>query len=232
MEDLMRRMLQLLQPDRGRFILVRSRDRAASAAFVEEVLVRHVGLSRIVLHSRRSDPALYRTSTLVPGGGGVVLASDVPGSVDLTARALNAANSVMTDGPNDLIVRMLWLPPSVLEGYSQLPATPESVLVIDDWHTLVMDYLGEGIPRALNAPVAEELDRLLADAFEALSEAHLIVVTSGRALELESAADAIFEVRLLDHPNASVEIRIERDTLELPPSTPYILRITPEGRLT
>jgi hypothetical protein len=184
-----------------------------------------------VLHARGPERPRYRSTSSIPGAGAVLLASDVPGSVDLTARAMNAAGYVMADGPNDLIVKMLWLPPSVLEGYAQLPATPESVLVIDDWHTLVRDYLGDGFPLAANVPAAEELDRLLADAFEALSEAHLIVVTTGRARELENVADAIVDVRRLDRPDAGIEVRIVSDSLEAPPDFPYLLWISPDGRL-
>jgi len=227
----MRRGLRLLRPDHRRFILVRSRDRLASATLVEQILHRRAGAFRVVLHLGRSDLPLYRATARTPGEGAVLLDSDIPGSVDLTARAMSAAGSVMSDGPNDLVVKMLWLPPSVLEGYAQLPATPESVLIVDDWHALVMDYLGEGVARAMGAPAAEELDRLLADAFEALSEAHLIVVTSGRTLELENVADAIVDVRRLDRPVPSIEVRIARDVLEAPPALPYRLRFSPAGRL-
>ena len=229
--DLMRRMLRLLRPDVSRLVLVRSRDRIASAALVEEVLRRRSGVARVVLHFRGPELPLYRSLAVGPGTASVLRASDVPGSVDLTARALSAAGTVMTAGPNDLVVRMLWLPPSVLEGYARLPATPESLLVVDDWHTLVMDYLGDGVPRSMNAPASEELDRLLADAFEALSEAHLVVVATGRTLELESVADAILDVRRLDRTESAVEIRIVRDTVETPPEAPYRLRLSREGRL-
>jgi len=119
----------------------------------------------------------------------------------------------------------------VLEGYSQLTATPDSVLVVDDWHSLVLDYLGDELPRATNTPAAEELDRLLADAFDALSEVHLIVVTSGRALELESVADAVIDVRRLDRPDAGVEIRVARNRLDPPSPLPYLLRVLPDGGL-
>jgi hypothetical protein len=226
----MRRLLRLLEPDQSRFILVRTRDRVASGALIEEVLGRRAGLSRVVLHCRDPALSLYRFAAHKPGARVIRVDSDDSGSIDLTARALNAAGSVVTDSPGDLIVRMLWLPPSVLEGYAQLPASPESVLVIDDWHTLVKDYLVDGLPRAMNNPAAEELDRLLADAFEALSEAHLIVVTSGRAQELENVADAIIDVGRSDRRKAEVEIRIDRDVLEPPPNLPYLLPFSLQGR--
>jgi len=111
LEDLIHRILKVLSPDRGRFILVRSRDRVASAALIEEVLARRTGNYRLVLHGKDPELPFYRSTAQVPGAGAIVLASYFPGSVDFTARAMNIASSVMTDSPNDLVVKMLWLPP-------------------------------------------------------------------------------------------------------------------------
>jgi hypothetical protein len=225
------RLLRHLGPDRRRFLLVRSRDRRASAALVQELLDRRAGTARVVLHPPDVDAPLYPLARSSPGFWKVLYAADVPGSVDLTARSMAAAHALITGGPNDLVVRMLWLPPSVLEGFAQLPATAESVLVIDDWHALVMDYLRGGAPDLAGAPGAEELDRLLCDAYEALSEAHLVVVTTGRAIELENVADTILDVRRVLAEEQNVEVRIVRDYLEMPPVRPYLLRLQDDGTL-
>jgi hypothetical protein len=223
-EKTLRRLDRLVGPDHARFVLVRTRNHEASTALISELLDRRAGIARVVLYPSGRTPTFYRSTIGSARPWTIVYAADVPGSIDLTARSMSAAHTVVTFGTDDMVVRALWLPPSVLEGYAGLPATPDAVLVVDDWYALVTDYLGESSAGSGRTPSSDELDRLLCDAFLALSEAHLIVVTSGPTSILERAADAVVDVRRADGDANAVEVRFVRDPFESVPGEVYVLR--------
>lgn len=197
-DDLVARFLRLLGSDRARMLVVRTTDRAASAGLIARVLDRRGREAQVVLYPSDSPPGPYIQSVSSTRSWTVLHASDFPGSAESSARSLAAARTVLLDRTSELMVRALWLPPSVLEGYARLGPAPSAVLVLDDWHALVRDYLAPGSSSPVESPDERELDRLLVDAFRSLSAAHLIVVTTQGSTILENAADAIFDVRARD----------------------------------
>lgn len=230
-DDLLRRLLRLLGPGRARFVLVRTLDGHASAALIAELLNRRGGDGRVVLHPSDHPPAPYLASISSAGSWRIVLANDVPGSIDQTARSMATSDAVVVTGSKDAMLRAMWLPPSVLEGYAQLPPGTDAVLVVDDWHSLVEEYLG-GIPVGhVWDPDGRELDPLLAEMFRALSEVHFVVVTTKSSTTLESVADAIVEVGPRGGEDNAFEVRLVRDSLELPPIRPYMLHLRNDGSL-
>jgi len=231
LDDLMRRLLRSLAGDKSRFILVRSHDGAASATLIADLLDRHDRAARVVRFPSVPMPAAYRSPVSSTRPWTVLLASEVPGSIDITARSMCAATTVLRCAPDDAILRSLWLPPSVLEGYSQLPPSPGAVLVLDDWHALVADYLGGASAHAVWAPAAHDLDPLLVESFQSLSHAHLIVVTTRSSPTLDYGADVVVDVRPRDAEHRVIEVRVARDPSETSPSAPYLFRVRPDGLL-
>jgi hypothetical protein len=228
--DLLERLGRLLEPDLPRLIVVRTRDRAASAALVERVLDRHRGAAVVVVHPPEAAQSLYHPKYDATRTWSILTTTDALGSIEMAARTMGVASTVFSDAADDLRVRRLWLPQRILEGYAVLPASTDGVLVVDDWRALVTDYLSTGERRSAGLPDAEELDRLLGDAFHALSESHLMVITSGRSKTLEGLATAVLEVRRKGG-SAGVEISFLRDPLEHPRSAPYHLHLDPTGVL-
>jgi hypothetical protein len=129
------------------------------------------------------------------------------------------------------MLRAMWLPPSVLEGYAQLPPGSDAVLVVDDWHSLAEEYLG-GIPASrLWEPDARDLDPVLVEMFRTLSEVHFVVVTTESSPTLEAAADAIVDVGPRGGEGGTFPVRLVRDSLEIPPDHPYVLHLGRDGFL-
>jgi hypothetical protein len=208
-------VLRLLASHRSRFLLIRSGDRIASASFVREFLDSRQGPACVV-----ADPTGTLQPYLLPLastlGWSVLLSSDVPGTVEDTARSMGAANTLVLDHDNDRMMRSLWLPPSLLAGYASLPASPESVLVVDDWSEIESVYLEVPANELVWRPDREELDRLFVDAFRVLSGSHLVLVTTRSSSILEEAADAILDVRR-DSVHGGGEAQIARDFTDYPP---------------
>lgn len=229
--DLLRRLLQLLRPGRPRFLLVRSLDEPASAALIAALLNRRGGEGRVVLHPSDHPPAPYLTAISSPSMWRIIPANHVPGSIDEAARALCTSETVVVIGPKDAMMKALWLPPSVLEAYAQLPHGSEGVLVVDDWHSLTEEYLG-GVPVTnFWEPDSRDLDPVLVSMFEALSDVHFIVVTTQSSPTLELAADAILDVGPRNDGGGTFEVRLVRDSLEVPPGRPYTLHLATDGTL-
>jgi hypothetical protein len=228
--DLLERLGRLLEPDRPRLIVVRTRDRVASAALVDEVLDRHRGEGVVVVHPPEAAEKLYHPRFEATRTWSILTTTNALGSIEVAARSMGVASTVLLEGTNDLFVRRLWLPQRILEGYASLPPTPDAVLVVDDWRALVTDYLSTGGQRTAGVPDAEELDRLLADAFHALSESHLVVVTSGASGALEELASAVLQVRRKPK-SAEVEVTFPHDPFAPPRAGPYRLRLDRLGRL-
>jgi hypothetical protein len=230
-EDLLRRLLQLLAPGRARFVLARSSNEEACAALIVELLNRRGGDGRVVLHPSDHPPAAYLSAVARAGSWRVLPAKDVPGSIDRTARSLCMADAIVLAGSQDAMMRAMWLPPSVLEGFAQLPPRSDGILVVDDWHSLVEEYL-RGIPASsIWEPDGRDLDPVLVEMFHALSEVHFVVVTTRSSSTLESAADAIVEIGPKSGEGDTFEVRLVRDSLEIPPSRPYVLRLGSDGAL-
>jgi len=230
-DDLFERLLRLLSPGRARFVLVRSDDGPASAAVISELLNRHGGDGRVVLHPSDHPPIPYQLEISRYGSWRVIPAHNFPGSIDQTARSMCATEAVVVAGPKDAMLRAMWLPPSVLEGFAQLPRDSDGVLVVDNWYSLVEEYLG-GIPgRSLWDPDGRDLDPVLVDMFRSLSEVHFVVVTTKSSPTLESNADAIVEISPRRVDGSSFEAQLRRDTLEIPPDRPYFLKLGPNGAL-
>ena len=101
--------------------------------------------------------------------------------------------------------------------------------MIDDWYALVGDSLGGSRAGRWGTPDSDELDRVLSDAFLALSESHLIVVTSGRSSVLQVAADAVVDVRKRRADPRAVEVRFVRDPLGETPGDVHVLRSREDG---
>jgi hypothetical protein len=203
------RILGLSSP---RFLLIRTEDRRASAVLVAEFLDRRHGPGCVVVDADLPPPP-YRLPVASTRAWRVVRSSDIPGSVDVTARSMGAAKALLLDRDNERIVRSLWLPPSVLAGYSSLPPSPEAVLVVDDWAALEADYLAVPPNELLWRPDSQELDRLFVDAFRVFSGSHLVLVTTRDSEILAGAADAILEVRPTNLVPGGVAARIVRDCL-------------------
>jgi len=230
-EDLLRRLLQLLAPGRARFVLARSSNEPASAALIAELLDRRGGDGRVVLHPSDHPPAAYLSAMSRSGSWRVLPAKEVPGSIDSTARSLCVADAVVLAGTQDAMMRAIWLPPSVLEGFAQLPPQSDGVLVVDDWHSLVEEYLG-GIPvSSVWDRDGGDLDPVLVEMFRVLSDVHFVVVTTSSSPTLESAADAIVEIGPRSEEGNTFEVRLVRDSLEIPPSRPYVLHLGSDGAL-
>lgn len=230
-DDLLRRLLNLLAPGRARLILVRSSDESASAALIVELLNRRGDDGRVVLHPSDHPPTPYLTSIAHSGSWRVIPAKDFPGSIDRTVRSLCMADAVVLTGPQDAMMRALWLPPSVLEGFAQLPSRSDGVLVVDDWHSLVKEYLGRIPISDFWEPNARDLDPVLVEMFRALSEVHFVVVTTGYSPALETAADAVVDIGARAAEGSAFEVRLVRDPLEIPPSRPYVLHLRSDGAL-
>lgn len=230
-QDLFRRLERLLGPGQARFVLIESDYHPASTAVIVELMDRRGGAGRVVLHHPvpfRSPPGRVPRSS---PPWKVVTASEVPGSVVATARSMCAANTLVAVGPNDVMLRALWLPPSLLEAYAELPPSTEAVLVVDDWYSLVEEYLG-GTPSGNSLrPEARDLDPLLVEVFRELSDVHFLVGTSRSSPSLEAAADAILDVHAVGNDHGALEVRIFRDCLEPPPLEPYVLQLSPSGFL-
>jgi hypothetical protein len=205
---------RVLSANRARFLLVRTEDRSASATLVADFLDRRTGPACVVADPATTPPA-YRLALGSPVRWNVLLSSDVPGTVDDIARSMGAANTLVLDQDNDRVVRSLWLPPSVLAGYAQLPASPEAVLVVDDWSEIESIYLEVPPNQLVWKPDRDELDRLFVDAFRVLSGSHLVLVTTRSSSILEEAADAILDVRR-DSIHEAIEAEIARDWTTAP----------------
>jgi hypothetical protein len=229
-DGLTRRLLHLVSEERARFLLVRSRHRGASAALIADLLDHHDGEARVVLHPSRSLATPYRSPLSSTRSWKVIIAADVPGSIDDTALSMSVAGTMVANAPDEVVMRALWLPPGLLEGYAQLPSSPRAILVVDDWHALVVDYLAGASSRTAWRPAASDLDPLLVEAFRALSVAHLIVVTTRSSPTLERGADVIVSLRLKDS-GRTVEARLTGGRLETTPQIPYVLRLGPNGFL-
>jgi hypothetical protein len=211
LDELFTRLEHILAPLYARLVLVRTADTAASAALVAEILDRRSGPARVVLHPSEPVPGPYQ----IPSGSTrtwtVRPAEEEPGSVEATARSMRLADTLVRDARDDLQVRTLWLPPSILSAACHLPLSADAVLVVDDWHRLVEDYLGTTGPVAGTLPLPADLDLLLVEAFRAFGEAHLLVVTSAPSPTLEDGADAVIDVRRVPGEPALLEVRILRD---------------------
>jgi hypothetical protein len=203
-------LLRVLAPGRPRFLLVRSTDRGATAALLAEFLDLRRGVACVVADPGEVPPA-YQLALASTRTWSVLRSIDVPGTVDETARSMAAANTLVLDSDTERVVRSLWLPPSVLAGYSSLPATPDSVLVVDDWAALESEYLAVPASELVRALDRDELDRLFVDAFRVLAGSHLVLATTWSSRILEDAADAVLDVHRGDAFQGGVEAWIAKD---------------------
>jgi hypothetical protein len=177
-------------------------------------------------------PIPYQRAISRSGSWRVIPAHNFPGSIDQTARSMCTTEAVVVAGPKDAMLGAMWLPPSVLEGFAQLPPDSDGVLVVDNWYSLVEEYLG-GIPASsIWDQDGRDLDPVLVDMFRSRSEVHFVVVTTKSSPTLESVADAIVEISPRCAEGNWFEVRLMRDTLEVPPGRPYILHLGPDGGLS
>jgi hypothetical protein len=230
-DDLFRRLVGLLGTGPARLVLVRFFDSPAAAAVISETLRRRRAVSRLVLHPPGELPAPYSESIGPAGAWRVVPGLGDPGSLQRSSVLARRIEDLVTESPEDPRMRALWLPPGILEGYSELPANSEGVLVLDDWHALVADYLaGEKDPkdRALDE---RDLDEVLVEMFRALGDVHLVVATTKNSDALESAADAIVMIGPRLGERSDFGVRIVRDPLEDPPKHSFVLRVRADGAL-
>jgi hypothetical protein len=230
-EEFFRRFSNLLGPGPARLVLVRFFDATAAAAVISEALRRRGASSRLVLHPPDSAPAPYRTPIGPSGAFRIVPGLGHPGSIQLASLLSRHCGGLVVASPRDPMLRALWLPPGILEGFSELPPSSDGVLVLEDWHALVDGYLGATEDPSSRELDERELDEVLVEMFRALCDMHLVVATTKNSSTLESAADAIVMVgpRVGERPDFGV--RIVRDPLEEPPARSYQLRMASERSL-
>jgi hypothetical protein len=200
-----------------------------SAGLIGELLDRHDGPACAVIHPSTGLPRPYQAPPASVSRWSVLRALDPPGSLDSAARSIQAANTVLLDGPTDPLVRTLWLPQSILEGYARLPLSAEGILVVDDWHALVTDYIAGSEGASPARPDVEEFDELLVESFHALAEVHLLVVTPRRAPALEDAADVVLNLNVRDIGRGEFEVRVVREGAEPKPEPSYPLWLNRDG---
>lgn len=188
------RLRRLIGQGSSRLAVMRSEVSELTARWVVEALGPTDRPVCVVLP--RSDPvrSFYLRTARERAQWNIVAPEETLSSISVMARSLGSLSSFVLDDDRESRLRWLWLPPSVLEGYACLPFGKGGVLVLHDWDQLVGQYLDGGPQGKPGVPGPEDLDRLLTEALEVLSDICMVVATPRPSVTLLETADLVVNV--------------------------------------
>jgi hypothetical protein len=194
--DLLNQLAPFFGPGPSQTMVIRARDRRTGSAILAEIARGRSGPG-VVVNVPEGPPAapeLDATLGSLPPSWWLLRTSDDLAPIAATAAAIRLIGTLVREAGNEPVVPALWLPPSILEGYSLLPKAPEVSLAVDSWDALLEAYLRGRRGEGGDVPTEEELERILLRSSEDYLTVHLIVVTRRPHPVLEGGSEFVLEV--------------------------------------
>jgi hypothetical protein len=210
--DVLTQLRPFFDPGPSRTLVIRVRDRRTGSAILAEIARGRSGPGVVV-----SIPEAQTTATDsdaaasgLPSSWWLLRTSNDLAPIAATAAAIRLIGTLVREAGNEPVVPALWLPPSILEGYSLLPKAPEVSFAVDSWDALLDAYLRGRSGSGGEVPTEEELERILLRSSEDYLTVHLIVVIRRPHPVLEKEADFVIDVAEptgTDAPAVVVQVR-------------------------
>lgn len=190
------RLQSFLGSDRSHLLVLRAEDARSGSTVLAEIAHRFPNPG-VVVKVPEPPGALHppeSTESGFPPTWWTLRTSDDLAPIAATAAAIRLIGTLVREAGDEPVVPALWLPPSLLEGYSLLPKAPEVVLAVDSWDALLRAYLRGREGAAGDTPTEAELEQILLRSTEDYLTVHLLVVTRRSHPVLEEGADLVLEV--------------------------------------
>jgi KaiC/GvpD/RAD55 family RecA-like ATPase len=142
------------------------------------------------------------------------------------ARALGAARKLVTEGEPGPDLRALFLPPEVLEAWSQTSPTTPTLVVMDSWDAIVERHVGTSGTHDGSLPTREEVERIAVAQMTAGPVFVVFVAERRTAGQLEYLVDGVVSMgREVHEQRLERWLHIEklRGTRIIEPSYPFTL---------